>query len=102
VRFPLVQPLAGAAPFITYTLAIIVVALVCGFLPGIMAVVLSVLTGWFLFLPPRFTFTLLQREAWMLITFTVVALINVTLISGLVAALLRHESRQRLLFRELP
>src|SRR5262245_48607028 len=58
LRFPLVEPLAGAAPFITYTLAIIVVALVCGFLPGIMALALSVLTGWFLFLPPRFSFAL--------------------------------------------
>jgi two-component sensor histidine kinase len=101
LRFPLVQPLAGAAPFITYTLAIIVIALFCGFLPGIMAVALSVLTGWFLFLPPRFSFALLQREAWMLVTFTTVAFLNVALVSGLVAALLRNETRQLLLLREL-
>jgi hypothetical protein len=31
LRFPLAESLAGAAPFTTYTLAIIVVALVCGF-----------------------------------------------------------------------
>jgi len=58
LRFPLAEPLAGAAPFTTYSLAIIVVALVCGFWPGIVAVVLSVLTGWFFFLPPTFSFAL--------------------------------------------
>ena len=40
--------LVGAAPFATYSLAIIVVALVCGFWPGMMAVALSVVIGWFL------------------------------------------------------
>ena len=38
LRFPLAELLAGAAPFTTYSLAIIVVALVCGFWPGMMAV----------------------------------------------------------------
>jgi two-component sensor histidine kinase len=101
LRFPLAESLAGAAPFTTYTLAIIVVALVCGFWPGMMAVVLSGLTGWFLFLPPALSFALSTRETWTLATFTVGAFINVALVSGLVAALLRHEARQLLLFREL-
>lgn len=101
LRFPLAELLAGAAPFTTYSLAIIVVALVCGFWPGMMAVVVSVLTGWFLFLPPAFRFDLSVKEAWTVAIFTVVAIINVGLVSGLVAALLRHEARQLFLFREL-
>ena len=95
------EPLAGAAPFATYSLTIIVVALVCGFWPGMMAVALSVLIGWFLFLTRAFSFVLSTREAWTLAPFTAGAFINVALVSGLVAALLRHEARQLLLFREL-
>jgi two-component sensor histidine kinase len=105
LRSPLAELLAGAAPFTTYSLAIIVVALVCGFWPGMMAVVLSVLTGWFLFLPPAFSFAfrfaLSVKEAWTIAIFAIVSFINVVLVSGLVDALLRHETRQLFLFREL-
>jgi two-component sensor histidine kinase len=91
-----------AGPFTTYSLAIIIAALVCGFWPGMMATVLSVLIGWYLFLPPTFSFALLStKEAWTATMFAVVASINVALVSGLVAALLRHDDRQLLLLREL-
>jgi two-component sensor histidine kinase len=66
-----------------------------------LAVLLSALTGWFLFLSPTFSFVLPAKEAWTLCLFALVASINVALVSGLVAALLRHEDRQLLLFREL-
>jgi two-component sensor histidine kinase len=94
--------LSEAGPFTTYSLAIIIAALVCGFWPGMMAAVLSVLIGWYLFLSPAFSFALLStKDAWTVAMFAVVASINVALVSGLVAALLRHEDRQLLLFREL-
>jgi two-component sensor histidine kinase len=94
--------LTEAGPFTTYSLAIIIAALVCGFWPGMMATVLSVLIGWYLFLPPTLSFALLSaKEAWTATMFAVVASINVALVSGLVAALLRHEDRQLLLIREL-
>jgi two-component sensor histidine kinase len=100
-RAPLTGPLSGTGPFATYSLAIVVSALVCGFWPGMLAVLLSVLTGWFLFLPPAVTFVLPVTEAVTLCLFALVASINVALVSGLVAALLRHEDRQLLLFSEL-
>jgi two-component sensor histidine kinase len=91
-----------AGPFTTYSLAIIITALVCGFWPGMMATLLSVLIGSYLFLPPAFSFALFStKEAWTVAMFAVVASINVALVSGLVAALLRHDDRQLLLFREL-
>jgi len=94
--------LSEAGPFTTYSLAIIIAALVCGFWPGMMATVLSVLIGWYLFLPPTFSFALFStKEAWTVTMFAVVASINVALVSGLVAALLRHDDRQLLLLREL-
>jgi two-component sensor histidine kinase len=91
-----------AGPFTTYSLAIIIAALVCGFWPGMMATVLSVLIGAYFFVPPTFSFALFStKEAWTVTMFAVVASINVALVSGLVAALLRHDDRQLLLFREL-
>jgi two-component sensor histidine kinase len=91
-----------AGPFTTYSLAIIIAALVCGFWPGMMATVLSVLIGSYFFVPPTFSFALFStKEAWTVAMFAVVASINVALVSGLVAVLLRHEDRQLLLFREL-
>jgi two-component sensor histidine kinase len=91
-----------AGPFTTYSLAIIIAALVCGFWPGMMATVLSVLIGSYLFLPPTLSFALLSaKEAWTATMFAVVASINVALVSGLIAALLRHQDRQLLLIREL-
>ena len=94
--------LSEAGPFTIYSLAIIITALVCGFRPGMMATVLSVLIGSYFFVPPTFSFALLStKEAWTVTMFAVVASINVALVSGLVAALLRREDRQLLLFREL-
>ena len=91
-----------AGPFTIYSLAIIIAALVCGFWPDMMATVLSVLIGSYFFVPPTFSFALFStKEAWTVAMFAVVASINVALVSGLVAVLLRHEDRQLLLFREL-
>ena len=102
VRMLLWGELSEAGPFTTYSLAIIIAALVCGFWPGMTATVLSVLIGWYLFLPPTFSFAFFStKEAWTVTMFAVVASINVALVSGLVAALLRHDDRQLLLFREL-
>ena len=91
-----------AGPFTIYSLAIIIAALVCGFWPGMMATVLSVLIGSYFFVPPTFSFAFFSaKEAWTATMFAVVASISVALVSGLVAALLRHDDRQLLLFREL-
>jgi len=61
-----------------------------------------VLIGSYFFVPPTFSFALFStKEAWTVAMFAVVASINVALVSGLVAVLLRHEDRQLLLFREL-
>lgn len=102
LRMLLWGALSEGGPFTTYSLAIIIAALVCGFWPGMMATVLSVLIGSYLFLPPTFSFAFFSaKEAWTAAMFAVVASINVALVSGLVAALLRHEDRQLLLIREL-
>ena len=88
-------------PFATYFLAIIFVALACGFWPGMVAVFLSVVAGWFLFLTPSFSFALDAEAAWALLLFILIASINVALTSGLIAGLLVEDERQKFLIQEL-
>src|SRR5262249_24081243 len=76
-------------------------AFVGGFWPGVIAVVLSAVSGWYLFLPPAFSFALEQPKALALLLFVIVAIIAVALVSSLVGSLLIHEARQRFLIGEL-
>lgn len=72
LRMLLSGALLEGGPFTTLSLAIIISALVCGFWPGMMATVLSVLIGWYFFLPPSSAspssqqkkFGLLQCSRW--------------------------------------
>jgi two-component sensor histidine kinase len=102
LRLPVTGPLSGAAPFTTYSLAIIVVAVVCGFWPSLLTVLLSVLGGWFLFLPPSFSFALESaQQVWTLAMFALVASVNAMLVSALVGNLLLRDEHQQFLIREL-
>jgi two-component sensor histidine kinase len=101
LRYPLMGSLSGSGPFTTYSLAVIVTALACGFWPSVLALLISLVTGWFLFLPPPFSFTLTQSSAWTLALFAVVSAINAALISGTIGLALRHAERQQFLVREL-
>src|SRR6516165_9680547 len=87
--------------FTTFFIAIIIAAFVGGFWPGMVAVVLSAVSGWYLFLPPAFSFALKQPDAFALLLFVIVATIAVALVSGLVGTILIHEERQRFLIGEL-
>ena len=101
VRLAVTGLVSDVAPFATYFLAITFVALACGFWPGMVAVFLSVVAGWFLFLSPTISFAVDADESWALLLFILVASINVALTSGLIAGLLVEEERQRFLIQEL-
>jgi two-component sensor histidine kinase len=101
VRLAVAGLVSATVPFATYFLAIIFVALACGFWPGMAAVLLSVVAGWFLFLAPTFSFALHADETWALLLFVLAASINVALTSGLIAALLIEDDRQKFLIQEL-
>jgi two-component sensor histidine kinase len=87
--------------FTTFFIAIIIAAFVGGFWPGFVAVVLSALSGWYLFLPPAFSFAVKPPEAFALLLFVIVATVAVAFVSGLVGSILIHEERQQFLIREL-
>jgi PAS domain S-box-containing protein len=63
VRFALDPVLGNLAPFVTYFLAVVILAWVRGAKPGFLAIVLSAIAGDYFFVPPRFGFGLDQREA---------------------------------------
>jgi two-component sensor histidine kinase len=92
---------SASVTFTTFFVAIIIAAFVGGFWPGMVAVILSAVSGWYLFLPPAFSFALEQPEAFALLLFVIVATVAVAVVSGLVGSILIHEERQKFLFREL-
>jgi two-component sensor histidine kinase len=104
IRSALNEQLAEGGPFTAYNLAIIVATFFGGFWPGLAALVISVVTGWYLFLDPVFSFALPAKQAWMLSMFTFVSAINVILVSVLNRAIdrmLAHEEHQQFLIGEL-
>jgi two-component sensor histidine kinase len=101
LRLAVSSYVSESVTFTTFFIAIIVAAFVGGFWPGMVAVGLSAASGWFLFLPPTFSFALEQRQAFALLLFIIVATIAAALVSGLVGSILIHEERQQFLIREL-
>jgi hypothetical protein len=101
LRLALGQELSTTAPFTTYSLVVIFMALAGGFWPGMVSVTLSLITGSILFLPPPFSFTLAEGAIWTLFMFALFGCINVALVSGLMAEILLHDDHQQFLIREL-
>jgi two-component sensor histidine kinase len=101
LRLSLHQELSTTAPFTTYSLAIILMSFAGGFWAGAVTLVLSVLAGSILFLPPAFSLTLAEGAGWTMTMFILFGTINVILISGLIAGILEHDDHQHFLIREL-
>jgi PAS domain S-box-containing protein len=92
-------------PFITYYPAIIAATLIGGLWPGILSIVLSAVTAWYLFLPPEFGWQLDQREAVSLLLFVAVSGVNVaiiTLLNVAVERVLAQEQNVRVLIESAP
>lgn len=101
VRLTLHQELSTAAPFTTYSLAVLCMALAGGFWPGMATLAVSLIMGSVLFLPPAFSFALAEGAGWPMFMFALFGSINVALVSGLIAGILLHDEHQQFLFGEL-
>jgi two-component sensor histidine kinase len=101
LRFAVGSYVSDSVTFTTFFIAIIIAAFVGGFWPGMVAVILSAVSGWYLFLPPALSFAVEPPEAFALLLFVIVATIAVAFVSGLVGSILIHEERQQFLIREL-
>ncbi len=73
-------------PFTTYYPAIVVATLLGGFWLGTLSSILSAAVAWWLFMPPAFSFALDQAQLVSLITFTLVCLLLVGVVTALNAA----------------
>jgi two-component sensor histidine kinase len=101
LRFVIEGEVPDTIPFTTYSLALIVAASLGGFWPGMVALVLAAIGGWFLFLPPIYSFALEPKDMWALIVFVIVGGINVAVLSALMTSVLARDEYQQFLRREL-
>ncbi len=102
----LVAEFAGAAmPFVTFYPAIIVVALIGGIGPGILATGLSSVAAWYLFIPPFFAWTLSGRELTELFLFVFISGVDVAIaviVSAVVDRLIIQQRNIRVLLESAP
>src|SRR5262245_45442071 len=80
-RWSIGEYVLGRTPFTVYFPAIVLATLLGGFLPGMLATILSVVVAWFLFVPPEFSFSLSWPDATSLLVFISVSLLLVGLIA---------------------
>jgi PAS domain S-box-containing protein len=105
LRLSIGGELMAGLPFITYYPAIIIAALIGGFGCGVLAIVLSVLAAWFLFLPPMGSWELEYHAAISLAVFVVMGLVNVAIVHFLDAAIshaMAQEQNVRSLIQSAP
>jgi PAS domain S-box-containing protein len=95
VRWAVSGSVVEGIPFITYYPAIIVATLIGGFWPGILSIILSAVTAWYLFLPRAFGWQLEQHEIVSLLLFVAVTGVNVAIIMLLNAAVERVLTQER-------
>ena len=89
VRWAIGGSVVEGVPFITYYPAIIAATLIGGFWPGVLSIVLSTVTAWYLFLPPEIGWQLDPHEIVSLLLFVALSGINVAIVSFLNAAVER-------------
>ena len=95
----------GEIPFITFFPAIIIATLIGGLWPGVCAIILSVLSAWYLFIPPAFSFELGSRELVQLLWFILFCGINLAIVvavNALVDRVMAQEQDMRTLLECAP
>jgi PAS domain S-box-containing protein len=93
--------LPGGLPFITYFGAVAAATLLGGFWPGILAVLLSALVAWFVFLPPPLEFAITWPEAIALFFFILFSMLLVAIVTALNRAIDRSIALEQSLEAEI-
>jgi PAS domain S-box-containing protein len=105
VRWLVAGNVVEGVPFITYYPAIVVATLIAGFWPGVLSVVLSAVTAWYLFLPPGYGWWPVEHVAVSVLLFVAVSGVNiaiVTLLNASVDRSLAQEQNVRVLVESAP
>jgi PAS domain S-box-containing protein len=93
--------LPGGIPFITYFGAVAAATLLGGFWPGTLAVLLSALIAWFVFLPPPFAFAITWPAAIALFFFILFSMLLVAIVTALNRAIDRSITLEQSLEAEI-
>jgi PAS domain S-box-containing protein len=93
-RWAMGDYIGGQVPFITFFPAIIIGALLGGIWPGVCATILSVISVWYLFLPPAYSFELGYREVVQLLLFIFFCLINLAVVAVVNALMDRARAQE--------
>jgi PAS domain S-box-containing protein len=94
-------------PFTTYYPAIVIATLLGGFWLGVLASILSAIVAWWMFMPPAFGFALDTAQLTSLITFVLVCLLLVGIVTALNSAIdlllaeLEHRQKTQLALGQL-
>jgi two-component sensor histidine kinase len=92
------------APFFTYYTAILLTAFFCGLWPAVFSIVISGVTAWYCFLPPRGTFEVSSHATVALLAFFTIGFLMVVVVASLHAAIKKivaQEQQTNLLAKEL-
>jgi PAS domain S-box-containing protein len=101
-RLALASVIGPTAPFITMFPAVLMASVIGGFWPGLLAIGLSALATWFLFIHPSFQFsTLAAAEIVNLILYLLGAYLIVLVATSMRSALEKLENTQEKLFAAL-
>jgi PAS domain S-box-containing protein len=73
-------------PFTLYLPAVVIATLLGGFWPGMLATILSGFVAWLVFIPPAFEFALTWPQGASLLTFILISLLLVVLVTALNSA----------------
>jgi PAS domain S-box-containing protein len=105
VRWLVGEYVGELIPFITLVPTILIATLVSGLWPGIVAVVVLTLVGWYLFFPPYLSWALEERGLAQLVVFVIVSGFIVAiaaLLNGLVERLVIQQRNIRILLESAP
>jgi PAS domain S-box-containing protein len=87
IRWAIGGYVQGGLPFTLYLPAVVIATLLGGFWPGVLATLLSSLVAWLVFIPPAFEFALTWPQGASLLTFILISLLLVVLVTALNSAL---------------
>lgn len=105
LRFSLESQLVDGLPFITYFAAVIITTLLAGLWPGILALALSSVVAWYVFLPPAYSFAVGLDTIVSLVFFNALSGINIAIIVALektIDRLIGQEHNVRMLIESAP
>lgn len=95
VRMAADKVLPPGYPYVSFFPAVILTTFVAGLWPGVAAAVLSGLAAWYFFIPPEYSFSLINGTVLALVFYAVVVIVDVAVIHIMITALEELDAERR-------